>query len=170
MGSGSVAAAGRDAERGQVRGQGSTAGHPGPSQSSRYEQSPGSNREHPRNPQPARLTVNTDDTRRGTEEVESEDELSNLSLADKLKLFSGSQTSQQSTHGSSGRKETTGGATKGRRHLVRYQTQPVTFEELEQVHDWSRDSSIDTYGTQMSAGSNTAVQSSGSHRMIYRDY
>jgi hypothetical protein len=96
--------------------------------------------------------------------------LSNLSLADKLKLFSGSQTSQQSTHGSSGRKETTGGATKGRRHLVRYQTQPVTFEELEQVHDWSRDSSIDTYGTQMSAGSNTAVQSSGSHRMIYRDY
>jgi hypothetical protein len=48
--------------------------------------------------------------------------LSNLSLADKLKLFSGSQTSQQSTHGSSGRKETTGGATKGRRHLVRYQT------------------------------------------------
>lgn len=86
-------------------------------------------------------------------EEESEDELSKLSLADKLKLFSGKKLTGKSVDSSA----------KSRRHLPRFQTQPVTFEELEQAHDWSRDSTQRSYGP-------AHTQRPSGHQMTYRDY
>lgn len=92
-------------------------------------------------------------------EEESEDELSKLSLADKLKLFSAKQSVGKSVDS----------GVKSRRRLPRFQTQvddkdePVTFEELEQAHDWSRDTA------QRSHGPAHAQRPSGQH-VMYRDY